>query len=166
MAHGDYAAALQLASSAWETHDALGGNTEPMKEAFAIAVRAALLNGDGARADELLGVVESAGRGAISPLTRARAMGFRARLAADAGDVERGDRLFRGAAALLRELATPFPMAVTLLEHAEMAVAAGDPAAAEPLVAEARAVFEELRAVPWMARADRVAGRVGDRVAS
>ena len=166
LARGDYAEALRLASSAWETHDALGGNTEPMKEAFAIAVRAALLEGDGPRAEALVGMVESAGRGDISPLTGARAMGFRAQLAVDAGDFERGDRLFRGAAALMRELATPFPMAVTMLDHAEVLLAAGDVGAAEPLVAEAGAVFEGLRAAPWVERAERAASKVGDRVAS
>jgi tetratricopeptide (TPR) repeat protein len=166
LARGDYAEALRLASEAWDTHDAQGGNTEPMKEALAIAVRAALLQGDRARAEALVGTVESAGHGAVSPLTSAHAMGFRARLSADAGDVERADRLFRGAAALMRELATPFPMAVTMLEHAEVLLAAGDPEAAEPLVAEARSVFEELRAAPWVERAGRAASRVGDRVAS
>jgi tetratricopeptide (TPR) repeat protein len=165
LARGDYSEALRLASSAWETHDALGGNTEPMKEVFAIVIRAALLSGDRARAEALVGMVESAGHGAISPLTSAHAMGFRAQLAADAGDLERADRLFRGAAALMRELATPFPMAVTMLDHAEVLLAAGDPAA-EPLVAEARAVFEELRAAPWVERAERAASRAGARVAS
>jgi hypothetical protein len=137
-----------------------------MKEVFAITVRAALRNGDRARAEALVGMVESAGHGAISPLTSAHAMGFRAQLAADAGDLERADRLFRGAAALMRELATPFPMAATMLDHAEVLLAAGDPAAAEPLVAEARAVFEELRAAPWVERAERAASRAGARVAS
>jgi hypothetical protein len=66
----------------------------------------------------------------------------------------------------MRELATPFPMAVTMLDHAEMLPAAGDPAAAEPLIADARSVFEELRATPWVDRAERAASRVGDRVAS
>src|SRR6185437_5776866 len=98
LARGDYAEALRLASSAWDAHDAIGGNTEPMKEAFAVAVQAALLKGDRARAEELVGIVESAGRGDVSPLTGARTMAFRAQLAADAGDLERGDRLFRGAA--------------------------------------------------------------------
>jgi hypothetical protein len=57
-------------------------------------------------------------------------------------------------------------MAVTMLEHAEVLLAAGDPAGAEPLVAEARAVFEELRAAPWVERAELAASRTGDRVAS
>jgi hypothetical protein len=66
----------------------------------------------------------------------------------------------------MRELATPFPMAVIMLDHAEALLAAGDPSATEPLVAEARSVFEDLRAVPWIERADRIGSRVGDPVAS
>ncbi len=166
LARGDAAEALRLASAAWDTRDAFDGNSESMKEAFAIAVEAALRLGDQARAEALLETVEPLGRGSIPPLTRARAMGFRARLAAANGDLERGERLFQGATALMRELAAPFPMACTMLEHAEALAAAGDPASAELLLAEARSVFEELRARPFVERADRVAGRAGDRVAS
>jgi tetratricopeptide (TPR) repeat protein len=166
LARGDAAEALRLAVSAWEMRDAAAGNSESVKESFAIAVGAAIAAGDRARAETLVGTVEAAGHAAISPLVRAHAMRFRAQLVADAGDLERGDRLFRGAAALMRELATPFPMAVTMLEHAEVLLAAGDPAGAEPLVAEARAVFEELRAAPWVERAELAASRTGDRVAS
>jgi class 3 adenylate cyclase/predicted ATPase len=166
LARGDAGEALAVASSAWDTRDASGGNSESMKEAFAIAAHSAIVLGDRARAEALLGTVDSAGRGTVPPLVRAHTMRFRARLAAEAGDHELGDRLFRGAAALMRELATPFPMAVAMLEHAEALVAAGDPMGAEPLVAEARAVFEGLRAAPWIERADGVAGRAADRVAS
>jgi class 3 adenylate cyclase/tetratricopeptide (TPR) repeat protein len=166
LARGDASEALRLASSAWDTRDTFDGNSESMKEAFAIAVDAALRLGDRARAEALLETVEPPGRGTIPPLTRANAMRFRARLAADAADLERADRLFRGAAALMRELATPFPMAVTMLDHAEVLVGAGDPAGAEPLVAEARSVFAGLGAVPWIERADRLAALAGDRVAS
>ncbi|HKV69173.1 MAG TPA: AAA family ATPase, partial [Gaiellales bacterium] len=166
LARGDAAGALRLAMSTWEMRDAAAGNSESVKESFAIAASAAIAAGDRASAETLVGTVEAAGHGTISPLVRARAMRFRAQLVVEAGDLERGDRLFRGAAALMRELATPFPMAVTMLNHAEVLLAAGDPAAAEPLVAEARSVFEELRAAPWIERAERSAAGAGDRVAS
>jgi hypothetical protein len=166
LARGDTAGALQVACAAWEAREAAGANSESIKEVFAIALRAALEVGDASAAEAVFASVESAGRGKVPPVVRAYTMQYRAKQAAGMGDLERGDRLFRGAAALMRELATPFPMAVTLLDHAEALLDAGDPAAAEPLVAEARSVFAELRAVPWIARADRVAGRAGDRVAS
>jgi class 3 adenylate cyclase/tetratricopeptide (TPR) repeat protein len=166
LARGDTAGALQVAGAAWETREAAGANSESVKEVFPIALRAALELGDASAAETVFESVESAGRGTVPPVVRAYTMQYRAKQAAGMGDLERGDRLFRGAAALMRELATPFPMAVTMLEHAEALIAAGDPAAAEPLVAEARSVFEDLRATPWIERADRVAGRVGDRVAS
>jgi class 3 adenylate cyclase/tetratricopeptide (TPR) repeat protein len=166
LARGDAATALRLAMSAWEIRDAAAGNSESVKESFEIAARAALAVGDRTSAEALVGTVESSGRGTISPLVRGNAMRFRAQLVADAGDVERGDRLFRGAAALMRELATPFPMAVAMLEHAEVLLGAGDAAAAEPILTEARSVFEELRAAPWIARADLAGSRAGHRVAS
>jgi class 3 adenylate cyclase/tetratricopeptide (TPR) repeat protein len=166
LARGDAAGALQVARAAWETREAAGANSESIKEVFTIALRAALEVGDTPSAEAVFESVESAGRGKVSPAVRAYTMQYRAKQAAAMGDLERGDRLFRGAAALMRELATPFPMAVTLLDHAEALLDAGDPAAAEPVVADARSVFEELRAAAWIARADRVAGRVGDRVAS
>jgi class 3 adenylate cyclase/tetratricopeptide (TPR) repeat protein len=166
LVRGDATEALRLASAAWDTRETSGGNSEAVKESFAIAVSAALLAGDRTRAEALLETVDSAGRGMIPPLVRAHTMRFRGRLAADAGDRERGDGLMRGAAALMRELATPFPMAVTMLEHAEVFLAAGDPAAAEPLLLEARSVFEDLRAVPWAERTARAAAQAGDRVAS
>ncbi len=166
LARGEPAEALRLASAAWDTREAGGGNSESMKEAFAIAVHAALLTGDRARAEALLETVESPGHGTIPALVRAHTMRFRARLAAGAGDLERADRLFRGAAALMRELATPFPMAVTMLEHAEALIAAGDPAEGEPLLTEARSAFEELRAAPWVERVRHVAAGAGHRVAS
>jgi class 3 adenylate cyclase/tetratricopeptide (TPR) repeat protein len=166
LARGDAAGALRLAAEAWDIREAAGGNSESVKEAFAIAVRAAIAAGDRTRAEALVRTAESAGHATIPPLVRAHAMRFRAQLQADAGDLERGDRLFRGAAALMRELATPFPMAVTMLDHAEVLLGAGDPDTAEPLVAEARSVFADLGAVPWIERADRLAALAGDRVAS
>ena len=166
LARGDAAGALRVALTGWDSREAAGINSEPIKEVFAIALRAAFQAGDTARAETVLESVESAGRGTIPPVMRAYAMQYRARQAADAGDLERGDRLFRGAAALMREMASPFPMAVTMLDHAEALLAAGDLAAAEPLLAEARSVFESLRAAPWVERAERAGSKLGDQVAS
>jgi hypothetical protein len=166
LAQGRAAEALRLATSAWDVRVSAGGSSESVKEAFPIAVEAALLSGDTLRADELLTTVESAGYGTLSQSVRAQAMRFRARMAADAGDAERADRLFRGAASLLRELLTPFPMAVVMLEHAEWLAGQGRLEEAEAGPAEARGVFERLRAAPWIERAVRVSATSGDPIAS
>jgi hypothetical protein len=169
LARGRAAEALAVAGFPWEARDtAGGGSSESVKEAFPIAVDAALLVGDTARAEGLLASAEAMGHGLVPQSVRAQAMRFRARMAAAGGDADRADRLFRGAAGLLRELATPFPMAVALLEHAEWMAAAADGHAreADAGLAEARAVFERLRATPWLERAARVLATSGDAVAS
>ena len=50
-----------------------------------------------------------------------------------------------------------FWRAATQLEHAERLAAAGRPSEAAPLLAGARATFAELKASPWLARADAIA---------
>ena len=137
-----------------------------MKEAFPIAVEAALLVGDIGRAEELLASAEAMGYGLVPQSVRAQTMRFRARLAAVSGDADRADGVYRRATGLLRELATPFPMAVALLEHAELLAEARRGVDAEAILAEARAVFARLGAVPWLDRADRVAALTGDQIAS
>ena len=69
LAQGDNAEALRLAQSSWDAREAAGGSSESVKESFPIAVAAALLLGERARADDLLAGVESAGHGvaAIRP---------------------------------------------------------------------------------------------------
>jgi ATP/maltotriose-dependent transcriptional regulator MalT len=134
-----------------------------MKEAFPVAVAAALQIPDMDAAERLLGTVESSRPGRVPQLVRAQALRFRAHVAAAHGDGEQAERLFRGAVGLFRELATPFPMAVTLLEHGEWLIADGRGDEAGEALDEARDVFTLLAAAPWLKRLERVRG--GDVVA-
>ncbi len=63
------------------------------------------------------------------------------------------------AATTFRELGLRFWLAVTQLEHAELLQARRPRRRGRADAAEARAVFAELRAAPWIARADAVSNR-------
>ena len=163
LAEGDYAQALRSADVVLETRQSVGMN-ECVKEAFVVAVDAALALGDLTRADDLVSMVETLPPGNSSRFLEAHALRFRARMAAARSEADEADALFERAAGLLRELGFPFSIAVTLLEHAEwLATQQGRDEAADALLAEARGVFERLRAVPWLERVERAARRGGDQ---
>jgi hypothetical protein len=127
----------------------MGVTIEYVKEAFVVAVEAALRLDDVAKAEQLVAMVEGLPPGRYPQFLRAQAARFRARLAHDAADIERH---FKGAAGLLRELVVPFYLAVTLLEHGEWLVGQDRAEEAEPLLDEAREIFEQLGAEPWLER--------------
>jgi tetratricopeptide (TPR) repeat protein len=162
-AQGRMPEALAAAEAAWALRDGVGISSEGIKEAFAVAVAAALAAGDMGAVERLLRAVEDGRPGRVPQLLRAQVLRFRGRVAAAAGDGEQAERLFRGAAGLFRELATPFPMAVTLLEHGEWLAAQGHGEAADEGLGEAAEVFARLAATPWLERVERV--RAGDVVA-
>ena len=112
---------------------------QAVKQGFVWAVEAALGLKDIARANELLRGVEELPPGLRRPFIETQAQRFRARMNGDASG-------FKAAAAGFREYGLPFWLAVTLLEHGELT---GD----ERSLAEAREIFEELRATPWLERA-------------
>ncbi|MFL5828003.1 MAG: adenylate/guanylate cyclase domain-containing protein [Thermoleophilaceae bacterium] len=89
------------------------------------------------------------------PLSAAQISRGRARLLALRGDPRGAQEAFEQAAATLRELGTPFWLAQVLLEHGELLAELGRRDDAILLLQEARATFAELRAVPWLERADR-----------
>jgi ATP/maltotriose-dependent transcriptional regulator MalT len=148
LARGDAAAALQAAEAAVETRTANGDTFEAVKEAYVVAMEAALRLGDREAAERLLAAVEALPPGQVPQFLRAHVSRFRARLGS-----ARADDLFKGAAALFRELGLPFYLAVTQLEHAEWLAAQNRPTELAPLVAEAGATFDRLGAVPWLERA-------------
>ena len=159
LAEGDAAGALPIAERAFATREEMGITHEGVKEAYVIALEAALALGDLAKAEELLTVVEALPPGRYPQFLRAQSARFRACLATRAGGSERIDDLFKGAAGLFRELDLPFWRAVTLLEHAELLVEEARPDGAEPLLDEARQIFERLEAKPWLERLEQVGGR-------
>jgi tetratricopeptide (TPR) repeat protein len=152
LARGEAAEALPLAESAFAVRETMGVAGEYVKEAFVAAVEAALVLGDTAKAEELLGVVEALPPGRSSHFLHAQTDRFRARLARPSEAPARPDDLFKRAASLFNELPFPFYAAVTKLEHAEWLVGEGRAGEAEPLLAEAGDVFEQLQAAPWLAR--------------
>ena len=62
---------------------------------------------------------------------------------------------FREAEHAYDALGAPFHLAVTQLEHAESLETRGPSDEADALRGSARSVFEQLRATPWLERADR-----------
>jgi tetratricopeptide (TPR) repeat protein len=129
------------------------GLTEPkVKRLLVMAVEAALDRGDSSRAQELLGIVQAAQPGQVTPWLRAQEARLSARMSAAAGRHETVERGFALAETEFRGIGTPFDLAVTLTEHAEWLVTRGGPETATPLRAEAREIFDGLRARPWLER--------------
>jgi tetratricopeptide (TPR) repeat protein len=150
---GSPAAALALVEHSRDVLDAGGfsGRTD------LLIAETALMTGELDRAARAVEAVEALAPGEASPLVRAEAARFRAALAVTEGDVERAESSFKSAAATFREYGTPFRLACTELEYAEWLVPQGREDDAAPLLSEARAAFEQLRATPWLERADALA---------
>ena len=149
LASGRPADALEAAESAFQIGEVMGLAQEYVKQAFTVAVEAALALGDLGRAEAILGVVEPLPLGRRPQFLRAQCSRFRARLASETAEVERH---YKGASGLFRELAVPFYLAVTQLEYAEWLVQEGQAGEAEAHLAEAREIFEQLGAAPWLER--------------
>jgi class 3 adenylate cyclase/tetratricopeptide (TPR) repeat protein len=149
--------ALTAAETALRERETIGTSSEAVKEAFTIAVEAALQLDDVDKAQELIAIVEGLPPGRSPQLMQAQVARFRAALAARRGDAEEAERLFKRAAGRFRELSVPFYLAVSELEHAEWLDAQGRGEEAEPLLSEARATFDRIGAVPWLERTDRLA---------
>ncbi len=152
LAEGNPREASRSAEQAIATKAVLGIASQDAKLGILHALEAAVALGDGAKAEELLGLVEELPLGLRPPFLDALAHRFRARLA---GDDPGADREFTAAAATLRELELPFHLAVVLLEHGEWLGRQGRPTDAEPFLAEARETFGRLGAKPWL---DRLGG--------
>jgi class 3 adenylate cyclase/tetratricopeptide (TPR) repeat protein len=154
-AEGDPKAALVSGERAIETVEAVGINSDVIKLAYVWSLEAAAALGDNPRVEELVAGVEAIPPGLRSPMYRAQATRFRARLAATTGQAD-PEGSFKSAAGLFRELGTPFWLAVTLLEHGELLVAHGRAEDAQPLLDEAGEILERLRARPWLRRLERL----------
>ena len=163
-AGGDHAEALERGEAAFEEFIALGDTLHAV-DGLAEATGAALTLGELGRADALL-----ARCAALRPVDRtiylqAQEARLGARVAAaraETGSVEAG---FRRASAAFRELGMRFWLGATLLEHAEWLSGEGRAVEAGPLLDEAREIFEQLEALPWLERLDRVAGAPSAAVA-
>ena len=158
LAAGDPAGALRIAESVFAENKSTGYALDAVKEAFGLALQAALELNRLEKADELLASVERLPPGLRPQFLNAQVARFRAQVAARSGDPPpEAERLFKGAAGLFQELAVPFHLAVTRLEHAEWLAAQGRPDEAQPLLTEAREIFEQLEARPWIERLGKAA---------
>jgi len=156
LADGRHEEALRSAEGSFETRHALGIAYEAVREAFVVAVEAALALGDVQRAEQLLGLVDALPPGRSARFLQAHALRFRARFRVRDGDGDEADRLFGRAIELLRELDFPFYLAVALLEQGKTLITDAARDEAEPLLAEARQIFARLEARPWLERLDAV----------
>ncbi len=156
-ARGDHPAAMTEARRALEHVGFLSIRHDVVKQAFVEGLGAAIATGELDAAEEILRLVSDAPPGAQTPLLRAQAERFGARLDAVTGHAERVEPRFKEAAGLFREIGTPFFLAQTLLEHGEWLVAKGRVDDARPLLGEAREIFERLGAGPYLERVERVA---------
>jgi class 3 adenylate cyclase/tetratricopeptide (TPR) repeat protein len=154
---GDYAGALAEAERSFETRSTLGIAHQTVKEAFVEVVEAALGLGDPAKAEDLVGLVDSKLPGRFPPFLLAHQARFWARIAQARGEADGVDAGFKSAAGMFRELSMPFWLAVTMLEHGEWLTGQGRSAEAEPLLGESGAIFDRLEARPWIDRASGTA---------
>jgi class 3 adenylate cyclase/tetratricopeptide (TPR) repeat protein len=125
-----------------------------VKACLVIALEATLELNDLARADELLSLIDSLPPGDITPSLEGQRARFHARVFARRGEQERVERSFRIAARVLADHDLVFHRAKVQLEHAEWLVEQGRSDDAHSLFTRARETFEELRATPWVERAD------------
>ena len=144
--------ALLVAESVFAERRSMGVALDAVKEAFPLALQAALELDRLDKVNELLANVERLPPGVRPQFLNAHVARFRAQLAARSGKATEAERLFKGAAGLFQELAVPFHLAATRLEHADWLAAQMRAEEAQPLLAEAREIFERLEAKPWLER--------------
>jgi tetratricopeptide (TPR) repeat protein len=133
--------ALTDAEAAIEASMIMGGvSAQSGKHAVEVALEAAHVLGERAKADELLGLIDAIPTGSRPPFLDATLHRFRGRFEADPAEYELAEARFR-------EIGLSFWLAVTLLEHGELV-------GGESLLAEAREIFDDLRARPWLERLD------------
>jgi len=156
-AAGDREAAFGKAREALSKLSFLSLRHDVVKLAVVEAIEAALAIDRLGEAREVLRLVADAQPGDQTPLLRAQAARYDARIAALGGEHDGVERGFKAAAGLFREIGTPFYLAQTLLEHGEWLASQGRPSEAGPLLHEARSTFDRLGAAPYLERVDKVA---------
>ena len=156
LAEGDRLGALRVAESVFSERTSVGVRLDAVKEAFAIAVQAALELDQLDKAEELLAIVERLAPGLRPQFLNGQRARFRAQFVARGGRANDADHLFRGACGLFQELATPFHLARTRLEYAQWLAAQGRAEEAQPMLVETREIFERLGATPWLEQLEQL----------
>jgi tetratricopeptide (TPR) repeat protein len=160
-AEGALGPALEIAERTFEEARAAFGPTSSFfKAAFEQALECAITAGRYERVEELLAVVDPLRPGQITPLLRAMHNRYRGRLAATTGADGAAESL-AVAERFYVELGMRFHAAATRIERAEYLIAQGAVDEGEALIPAAREVFIELKARPWLARADGLTEKTG-----
>jgi class 3 adenylate cyclase/tetratricopeptide (TPR) repeat protein len=126
------------------------------REAYVEAGLAAIAVGDEQAIDQLIELVASMPPVKRSPLLRAGAARFTGLLAVRHSDTKKADDQLAEATRELREIDAPFVLAQVLLEHAELLYANGRDDETATLLGEATEIFTQLRATPYLDRAERL----------
>jgi hypothetical protein len=155
LAEGRADEALVAATAASDLRAAIGLSFSGVRLGFVEAAEAALAMGDTAALERLASVINQMGAGETTPLLMGLAARLRARLAQVNG--ASAEEHFETSANILRKAGIPFWLGVALLEHAEWLASTEQHADAVRLGSEARRIFEQLGAVPWLERVDRLA---------
>jgi class 3 adenylate cyclase/predicted ATPase len=141
--------------------ETLGLGTCEVPLVFAEAVESATAAGGDGLIKEMVARVETMEPGQRMPMLDGEAQRAAGRLAAQRGDTTTAERAFQRAVDLLSEMEWPFGLARAQLEYAELLFAASDTGGvAARLRDEAARVFEQLRARPWLERAEALRSAV------
>jgi tetratricopeptide (TPR) repeat protein len=160
-AEGAVEPALELAERTLEeARTAFGPTSSLFKVAYEEALECATAAGRPERARELLGLLDPLRPGQLTPQLRAIQSRYLGRLAAATGEVGAAEAL-AVAERYYAELEMRFHAAATRLERAEYLAATGELEEADALIPAAREVFLDLKARPWLARADAVGATSG-----
>jgi hypothetical protein len=125
-----------------------------VKEAWVLAVEAALEGGDLETATSLIDEVGSGYGTQRRHFQLAHLMRLRAAVAVASGTDDGMEDGLKGAIGLFRELAYSYWTARTLLDQAGWLALRGRADEAAAALAEGRGIFEALGATPWVTRAD------------
>ncbi|HXC79832.1 MAG TPA: hypothetical protein VNU19_22580, partial [Candidatus Acidoferrum sp.] len=130
----------------------------PIKRAFGQGLEAALELGDLESADRMLDLIGQARPGVVTPLLRAQAARFGARLSAIRGNHDSVEAGFVAAIEGFRGVGVLFELGVTLVELAEWLAEQGRQEEARGFGLESSSLFEQLGARPWLDRVARLLG--------
>jgi hypothetical protein len=149
----DPAKAAALAAEATDAYVLTSGTDDDFVHHWSHAVELAAAAHDGAGVEELLDLVRRRPRGVLTPHVRAELARLRGTYS-DAAEDREGD--LRYAIEGLAAFGSPFGRARSEVVLAELLVSDGRSEEAAALLDSARATFQDLGAVPWLARAERV----------
>ena len=155
---GRHAEAIEYADRVLGHDAALGTRHWIYKLAAEEALRAAAALGDLERGDRILAKLRTIPDGIATPIIGTIITAFGALLDAQRpGAPDAIDRAFREGAAGYRDREAVFRAARVQLDHAEWLESIGRTEAAGAVAEEAARVFRDLKAAPWLARAETLA---------